>query len=143
MTARRPATVLAGILLAAAAGSVPAATGAIATEGDAGRGKEIYARCGACHSLDYDRVGPHHCGLFGRRAGSVEGFEYSKAMKNSKLVWNSETLDRFIADPLKTVPGTRMGYAGIPDARERADLLAYLRASNDGPECSQMSAPRR
>lgn len=135
MNARRPALTLAGILLAAVAGKVPAAMNATALEGDAVRGQEIYARCGACHSLDYDRVGPHHCGVFGRRAGSVEGFGYSNAMKNSKLVWNSETLDRFIADPMKTVPGTTMGYAGISDPQERADLLAYLRASSDGPEC--------
>lgn len=135
MTRCRPALALAGILLAAMAGNVPAAMSATAVEGDAVRGKDVYARCGACHSLERDRVGPHHCGVFGRRAGSVAGFGYSTAMKNSKLVWNSETLDRFIADPMQTVPGTTMGYAGIPDPQERADLLAYLRASSDGPEC--------
>jgi cytochrome c len=57
----------------------------------------------------------------------VEGFEYSPAMKRSGLVWNEATLDRFLADPLKAVPGTTMTYAGIPDPRERADLIAYLK----------------
>jgi len=98
-----------------------------ATAADAGKGKEIYGRCLACHALEYDRVGPHHCGLFGRRAGSVPGFAYSAAMKRSKIVWNEKTLDRFLANPPKAVPGTTMTYAGVPDAKERADLIAYLK----------------
>ena len=97
--------------------------------GDPAAGETVYSRCLACHSLAYDRVGPRHCGLFGRRAGSVPGFDYSGAMKRSKLVWNEKTLDRFLADPLKTVPGTTMTYAGVDDAKERADLIAYLKAA--------------
>jgi len=94
--------------------------------GDPARGEKIYERCAACHSLTTDRTGPHHCGLLGRKAGSVPGFEYSKAMKESKITWNERTLQRFLANPLKAVPGTSMGYAGIPDAGERRDLIAYL-----------------
>ena len=94
--------------------------------GDPARGEKIYERCAACHSLTTDRTGPHHCGLLGRKAGSVSGFEYSKAMKESKITWNERTLQRFLANPLKAVPGTSMGYAGIPDAGERRDLIAYL-----------------
>lgn len=97
-----------------------------AAAGDAKRGVELYARCAACHALAFDRVGPRHCGLIGRRAGSVQGFEYSPAMKNSGIVWNAKTLDRFIAEPLKALPGTTMTYAGIRDPAERADLIAYL-----------------
>jgi cytochrome c len=108
-------------LAAAFAFSVGAAAAA-----DAKRGEELYARCAACHALAFDRVGPRHCGLIGRRAGSVQGFEYSPAMKNSRLVWNARTLDRFIADPPGSLPGTAMTYAGIKDAAERADLIAYL-----------------
>lgn len=99
----------------------------IAAAADPEKGKEVYGRCLACHALEYDRVGPHHCGLFGRRAGSVKGFTYSEAMKRSKIVWSEKTLDRFLANPLKTVPGTAMTYAGVPDAKERADLIAYLK----------------
>ncbi len=107
--------------------SLLAAAPAIAlTAGDPARGEAVYARCFACHSLDADRTGPRHCGLLGRRAGSVPGFDYSPAMRASGLVWNAKTLDRFLADPVGTVPGTSMGYAGIKDARERADLIAYL-----------------
>ena len=96
------------------------------TVGDATSGEAVYSRCAACHSLETNRTGPKHCDLVGRRAGSIAGYEYSAAMKRSKLIWNEATLDRFIADPLKTVPGTTMTYAGVPDAKERADLIAYL-----------------
>jgi len=98
---------------------------ALAT-GDPKAGEAIYPRCLACHALAYDRVGPRHCGLIGRRAGSVAGFDYSDAMKQSKLTWTQQNLERFLADPLGTVPGTTMTYAGVPDAKERADLIAYL-----------------
>ena len=97
------------------------------TAGDASAGEAVYSRCLACHSLELNRTGPKHCGVFGRRAGSVPGFDYSPAMKRSKLVWDQKTLDRFLADPLKTVPGTTMTYAGIPDPKERAALIAYLK----------------
>jgi cytochrome c len=94
------------------------------------RGEQLYARCAACHALEYDRVGPRHCGLLGRRAGSVPGFDYSAAMKKSGIVWTARTLDRFLADPLRTMPGTTMTYAGVADAGERADLIAYLGSTN-------------
>ena len=105
--------------------------------GDPGNGETIYARCAACHALAYDRTGPRHCGLFGRRAGSVQGFTYSPAMKRSKIVWNAGTLDGFLSSPLKYVPGTAMGYAGVADAKERADLIAYLKRANESPLCGK------
>ena len=105
------------------------------------RGREIYERCGACHSLERDRVGPRHCGLFGRRAGTVPGFAYSAAMRDSGIVWTREILDRFIADPMGTVPGTFMGYAGIRDAAERAQLLAYLEVANRSGPCDPKNGP--
>jgi cytochrome c len=98
--------------------------------GDPARGEKIYSRCFACHAIDRDRTGPRHAGLFGRTAGSVPGFPYSPAMKKAGangLVWNDETLDKFLQNPTKFVPGTRMGYAGVKDDQERADLLAYLK----------------
>lgn len=100
-------------------------------------GEIIYERCLACHSLGQDRTGPRHCGLFGRRAGSIKGFDYSQAMKRSTLVWNEKTLDRFLANPDKTVPGTTMTIAGMPDKKERADLIAYLRRANASQECKR------
>jgi len=70
-------------------------------------------------------------------SGRVQGFSYSDAMKRSKIVWNEKTLDRFLTNPLKAVPGTSMGYAGIADARERADLIAYLGKAGASPECAK------
>ena len=110
---------------------------------DPRNGEEVYSRCLACHALESDRVGPRHCGVVGRRAGSIAGFGYSSAMKKSKLVWNPKTLDRFIADPMKAVPGTTMTYAGVKDAKERADLIAYLDAAARSPACASAPASSR
>lgn len=112
-----------------------AAGASAAAGGDAKAGEAIYSRCAACHALDYDRTGPHHCGLFGRRAGSVPGFTYSDAMHRSQIVWNEKSLDRFLASPLKALPGTSMGYAGVTDAKERRDLIAYLQEAGRRPPC--------
>jgi cytochrome c len=112
-----------------------AAVLAAAAPGDPRKGEEIYSRCLACHALAYDRTGPRHCRLFGRKAGSVPGFAYSEAMKRSRIVWNAKTLDAFIADPMRTVPGTAMGYAGVKDAKERADLIAYLHEAGQAAAC--------
>ena len=112
-----------------------AAAAAQAAPPDAKLGEAVYARCAACHSLAYDRTGPRHCGLFGRHAGSVLGFAYSAAMKRADIVWSAKTLDRFLANPAKAVPGTSMTYAGVPDRAERAALIAYLKKANAGPEC--------
>ena len=120
---------------ATVASGAAAASGSAALLGDAARGERIYDRCQACHALAYDRTGPRHCGLFGRKAGSVPGFPYSDAMKRSGIVWNAQTLDRFLADPTGVVPGTAMGYAGVKDAKERADLIAYLEQANRSAAC--------
>ena len=94
------------------------------------RGAALYERCAGCHSLDRHRTGPRHCGLLGRRAGSLSDFEYSSAMRASGIVWNEQSLDRFLAAPTEVVPGTSMGYAGVDDPGDRADLVAYLVSAN-------------
>ena len=104
-----------------------------AAGGDANSGAEIYQRCLACHSLEHNRSGPRHCGLFGRPAGSLSGYPYSKAMKASGVVWDESSLDRFLENPLKAMPGTKMAYAGVKDPQERADLIAYLRQATRDP----------
>jgi cytochrome c len=109
--------------------ALPAAVFALAP-GDPVRGDKIYERCFACHAIERDRTGPRHAGLFGRRAGSLAGFPYSPAMKKAGaagLVWSAETLDKFLENPMKYLPGTRMGYAGVKNDQERADLIAYLK----------------
>ena len=101
-----------------------------ASAGDAQRGRQLYeSRCIACHSIDENRVGPAHRGVFGRRAGQAKGYDYSAAVKASRLTWNEKTLDRWLADPAKVIPGTKMAYS-VPEARDRADLIEYLRAES-------------
>ena len=112
------------------------AVSAVGASGDANHGKQLYARCAACHSLTVDRTGPRHCGLLGRRAGGVPGFAYSEAMKRSGIVWTTATLDRFLANPMQAIPGTAMGYAGLSDPKERADLVAYLAQASGSSSCS-------
>jgi len=133
----RLAAALARVALALAAGAVGAAPNDVVFRADANAGKEIYARCLACHALAYDRTGPRHCGLFGRRAGSVKDFAYSDAMKRSRIVWSERTLDRFLANPLAAVPGTAMGYAGVADRSERSNLIAYLKQASQSQECKK------
>lgn len=100
-------------------------------------GQMLYDRCVGCHSLARDRTGPRHCGLFGRKAGSIDGFQYSDAMKRSNIVWRENTLDAFLRNPFQAMPGTSMGYAGIADPDERRDLIAYLREANQSDECTK------
>ena len=96
-------------------------------------GEAIYERCLACHAVERNRTGPRHCGLAGRRAGSVPGFVYSEAMKRADIVWTTETLDGFLADPFAYLPGTSMGYDGVKDDRERAALIPWLLALEECP----------
>ena len=112
-----------------AAGLIAAALPSFAA-GDAASGRTLYqTRCSACHSLDYNGVGPAHRGVFGRMAAQAPGYAYSDALKSSHLVWSEESLDRWLADPEKVAPGQRMG-VNVPQAQERADLIAYLKQAS-------------
>jgi cytochrome c2 len=97
-------------------------------DGDAVRGQAKFGDCAACHKLEAgaNNVGPSLHGIFTRKAGELTDFRYSPAMKHSGITWSPETLDKFIADPQAMVPANRMPYAGIADAGDRADLIAYL-----------------
>ncbi|HEY6822770.1 MAG TPA: c-type cytochrome [Burkholderiales bacterium] len=97
-------------------------------DGDSARGEKRFEDCVACHSLERGKngLGPSLAGVFERTAGQVEGFMYSPAMRRSKIRWTPQALDAYIADPQKAVPANRMPYAGMPDAADRADLIAYL-----------------
>ncbi len=98
--------------------------------GNADAGLALYrARCSACHSLDYNGVGPAHRGVFGRGAALAPGFAYSDALKSSHLIWDEASLERWLADPEKVAPGQRMGI-NVPDAKDRADLIAYLKKAS-------------
>lgn len=98
-----------------------------AVAADAARGQELYeSRCGGCHSLDANRVGPAHRGVYGRKAGSAPNFSYSAAVKNSTVVWEEATLDAWLTNPQALIPGQRMNFR-VATADDRADIIAYLR----------------
>ena len=114
-------------LLLVAAAAVLAA-GAARADGDAARGEKRFEECATCHSTErgVNNVGPSLFGVLGRKAGEIADFRYSPAMRTSGITWSAQTLDKFIADPQQEVPGNRMPFAGMPDAGDRADLIAYL-----------------
>jgi cytochrome c2 len=105
-----------------------ATSGAARAEGDAARGEKRFEECATCHTTErgVNNVGPSLNGVFERKAGEIADFRYSPALKKSGITWTPQTLDTFIADPQKQVPGNRMPFAGMPDAGDRADLIAYL-----------------
>lgn len=96
--------------------------------GDPAAGEKVFNQCKACHTVEAgkNRVGPSLHGVVGRKAGSVEGFKYSDAMKNSGLTWTPENLDKYLASPKGDVPGNKMAFAGLKKPEDRANVIAYL-----------------
>ena len=115
----------AGVLV----GAMTLGIGVALAQGDAEAGEKVFNKCKACHVADepQNRVGPHLVGLFGRQAGSVEGFKYSDAMKESGVTWDEGTIAEYIADPRGYIKGNRMAFVGLKDEEEIADLIAYLK----------------
>ena len=100
-----------------------------ANAADPVNGKKVFKKCAACHSLQQgkNKIGPPLNNLLGRKAGSVEGYKYSKAMKNSGVVWDEESLDKFLTKPRKFIPKTKMSFRGIKKKSLREDLIAFLK----------------
>jgi cytochrome c len=97
---------------------------------DAAAGERVFAQCRACHQVGEtakNAVGPVLNGLFGRKSGTVEGYNYSPANKNSGLTWDEATFREYIKDPRAKIPGTKMVYAGLKDEQRVNDLVAYLK----------------
>lgn len=113
-----------GLLCAAVLTATPAMA-----SGDPAKGKTVFARCSLCHTVASGKnlMGPSLAGVVGRKSAAVAGFTYSAAMKKYGKSWDAATLDAFLAAPMKAIPGTRMVFAGIPKAQDRADLIAYLK----------------
>ncbi|MEG3143109.1 cytochrome c family protein [Sphingomonas sp. RT2P30] len=128
---------------AAPAATTPAASGAPAASntdtvdgtklasftGDATKGGIVFLQCKTCHELDKNKIGPMLKGVVGRAAGTVAGFTYSAANKNSGITWSPEKLFQYLEKPQRIVPGTKMTFAGLSDAQKRADVIAYLKAN--------------
>jgi cytochrome c len=113
----------------AAAALVTAWTGAAAAQ-DVEKGATAFKKCAICHKIGpgaTNLVGPELHGLDGRRSGSVAGFSYSDANKNSGIVWNEETFAEYIKDPRAKIPGTKMIFAGVKNEQEIKDLWAYIK----------------
>lgn len=108
--------------------------------GDPERGARLYSQCIGCHEVGAearDRIGPQLNGVFGRRAGSIEGYRYSPSMDrmgSDGLTWTLETLDAYLENPRILVSGTRMSFRGMREPQDRADVLAYLRIYSDNPQ---------
>ena len=107
------------------------ATQASAQSGDAAKGQRVYnQQCRACHTLEKDgaqTAGPNLHGVFGRKAGTAAGYEFSDAMKKSGIVWDEATMADYNRDPKAKVPGTKMVFNGVKNAGQLADLVAYLK----------------
>lgn len=115
------------IHIATVAGLLASLTGPAWATGDPDQGQRLYqARCGACHSLDKNRIGPMHRGVFGRPAGSVGAFAYSEALRMTDIVWTEATLDRWLSDPETLVAGQRMFFR-LKSPSDRADIIAFLK----------------
>ena len=104
-------------------------TVSIANTADPVKGKKVFKKCVACHSLQEGKkkIGPSLYKLLGRKAGSVEGYKYSKAMKNSDVVWDEESLDKFLTKPRKFIPKTKMSFRGIKKKSLRDDLISFFK----------------
>jgi len=100
--------------------------------GDAAKGAKIFKqKCAQCHTYAADgtnKTGPLLYGLFGRKTGSVPGYDYTQANKDKGIEWNEKTLDVYLTNPKKYIPGTKMVFAGLKKPQERADLIAFLKA---------------
>lgn len=117
-----------------------------AAEGNSARGQRVFGACAACHSLqpDQNMAGPSLANLWNRKAGTLASFSrYSPALKSARIEWNDKTLDEWITDPEHVVPGSQMTFAGIKDAKQRADLLAFLQEATKkgGSQMAQQVGP--
>jgi len=121
---------------AMAGGEAPAADNTETTDGtmlanftgDAANGKKVFMQCMTCHAREegVNKIGPSLANVVGREAGTVPGYTYTDANKNSGITWTPEKLFQYLQNPMRVVPGTKMAFAGLPEAQDRADVIAYL-----------------
>jgi nitrite reductase (NO-forming) len=123
-----------------ALGGSPAAQTLAATAGDAAQGRQVFKKCQACHSIEPGKnmLGPSLAGVVGRKSGSETGYNYSQAMKQSNLVWDPATLDAYLADPQKEVPGNKMPFPGLKTPNDRNDVIAFLVVSGTGAQAAPL-----
>ena len=102
--------------------------------GDVVAGRQVFRKCQVCHSLEPGKtlIGPSLAGVIGRKAGSLPGYDYSPAMRQANIVWDAKSLDAYVADPQKVVPGNKMPFPGLKTLQDRIDVIGYLAASTGG-----------
>jgi cytochrome c len=100
-------------------------------------GRRVFAQCRSCHTVNADggnRVGPNLHGVFGREAGTKEGFTYSQALQDANFAWDADHLDHWLANPQTALPGNRMAFAGVRNEEQRRDVIAYLMVESEPAE---------
>lgn len=134
------AAAVAVMSLAVAPLAVAPLGGGVAQAADVANGEKVFAKrqCKICHALEAGKkkppAGPNLNGVFGRTSGTLEGFKFSKAMKEAAIVWDEETIDAYLKAPKKYIPKNRMASAGVKDDTERADLIAFLKEATQPPQ---------
>jgi cytochrome c len=137
-TGTAAATTAAATPAATAAAAAPAADDVATTDGsvfanftgNADKGKVVFLQCKTCHVREegVNRIGPSLAGIVGRAAGTVAGYDYTPANKNSGITWTPEKLFQYLENPQRVIPGTKMAFAGLAQPQDRADVIAYLQS---------------
>lgn len=118
------------ILVIAAVLGIVAAAATPAAAADLAAGEKVFKKCKACHTVEpggKNKIGPNLAGVIGREAALVEGYKYTKAMRESGLVWDEETLAQYLANPKKFLKGNKMAFPGLKNEEDVANVIAYLK----------------